>query len=243
MICPEYKANRRNDLTPEEAEDLKIAYSQFDILRDKVLPYMGFSNIFYQNGYEADDLIALICYRLPDDTMIISSDNDLFQLLRQDRFCPVRMWNFKAINDEAHFSQAWHGLKPIDWVKVKAIAGCDGDNVKGIYGIGPDSAAKYVAGILKGKKLEQIERWKKESKEKWDINFALVTLPFAGLRPINIKWINSDNISVEKFEAIFGQYGFRSLLGEGSAKWKEAFFGGNKDGGKSGTPPVRKIQR
>lgn len=245
LIDPEYKANRRKDLTDEQQEDLSIAYGQFDELREKVLPYMGFSNIFHQTGYEADDLIAHIVYRFPDDTIIVSADNDLFQLIRHDRFCPVRMWNFKTINDEARFTTDWFGLKPSDWVMVKTIAGCSGDNVIGVTGVGDVTAAKYVAGVLKGKKVELIENWQKEDKAKMDRNHALVSLPFySGKKPIKIDGIQEDFITQEKFQVTFGQYGFRSLLAvDEMAKWTKSFFGGLDNGGVFGPNAIRKIQR
>jgi DNA polymerase-1 len=222
LIYPEYKAHRRVDMTEEETADLEDAYAQFDELRERFLPYLGFKNIFHQGGYEADDLIAYIVYRIPDDTMIVSADNDLFQLLKNDRFCPVRMWNFKVINTEEEFSKSWFGLKPIDWPNVKAISGCTSDNVVGVPGVGEITAAKYVAKILLGSKRGLIE----DSKQLIQFNQRLVGLPFAGKKPIKPINLDEDEISPTKFKAGFGQYGFRSLLtAEAEAKWMKSFFG------------------
>ena len=51
-MYPEYKANRRIDLTDIEKRDLTLAFRQFDDLKKKVLPRLGFANIFYQKKYQ-----------------------------------------------------------------------------------------------------------------------------------------------------------------------------------------------
>lgn len=230
LIYPQYKNNRRKDLTDEERSDLNIARSQFEELRTNVLPYMGFENIFHQTGYEADDLIAWVAARFPDETTIVSADNDLFQLLLSHRFCPVQMWNFRVMNTEESFSKEWYGIRPIDWVKVKAIAGCSSDNIAGVSGVGEPSAAKYVAGILKGKRKDDIDN----ADELIKFNYRLVGLPYLGIKQINIPEIKKDSISAEKFKMVFGQYGFKSLLyGDEVKKWTDSFFQGyNKTEGK-----------
>jgi len=224
LICPDYKANRQQYASDEERADSELAFVQFDELREKILPYMGFVNIFHQTGYESDDLIAWIVARFPDDTVIVSSDNDLLQLLVDHRFNPVRRWDFKELIDEAWFTKNWHGLKPFDWIRVKAIAGCKTDNVIGVKGVAEPSAAKYVAGLLPdGVKKKSID----DAKDLIDFNIPLVGLPFNGRKPIRISGIEKDNISEDKFSLTFGQYGFRSLLsGEETKKWTNSFFGG-----------------
>jgi len=227
LIYPDYKGQRRVDMTEEESENYEIALEQFDEIREKVLPYMGFNNIFHQTGYEADDLIAHIVYRIPDDTVIVSADKDLFQLLRKDRFTPVKMWNFNAINDEDRFSGDWFGLKPKDWIKVKAIAGCTSDNIAGLPGVGDLTAAKYVAGALKQERLDAIKNRLSKFESGYALNHRLVALPYGGIKPIRITTLYEDYIDEKKFRLCFGQYGFRSLLYDDQiTKWKKSFFGG-----------------
>jgi len=243
LECPSYKASRRKDLTDVQIIDMQDVFRQFDEIRELLLPVMGFVNSFQQSGYEADDLIAHIVYRIPDDTVIVSTDNDLLQLIRHDRFCPVRIYNYKNITDETMFRQAWYGLDPIKWAEVKAIAGCNSDEVKGIVGVGETTAAKYLMGMAKGKGLERIES--KMGKEIAYRNMSLVGLPYCnGLKPIKITEMGEDSLSIEKFKVIFGQYGFRSLLKEEEVdKWTRSFFGGKEDGGESRKASVWKIQR
>lgn len=223
IACPEYKAKRIKDRDQDEKVDMEDAFRQFDEIRELLLPTMGFKNIFQQNGYEADDLIAYITMRIPDDTIICSTDNDLLQLIHQDRFCPVKMYNFKAITDESAFRNAWFNLSPPKWAVVKALAGCTTDEVKGIVGVGELTAAKYLAGILKGRNLEKIDS--EESKAIFNKNFPLVALPYSGIKPIRNIQLQLDDITIIKFKSIFQQYGFRSLLREEEVeKWSNSFF-------------------
>ena len=240
---PSYKGSRRKDLTEEQQADFKIAFGQFDEIRELLLPVMGFANNFQQSGYEADDLIAHIAFRIPDDTVIVSTDNDLLQLIHHDRFCPVKIYNYKGVTDEAEFRKAWFDLDPIKWARVKAIAGCNSDEVKGIVGVGETTAAKYLMGMARGKGLEKIES--EEGKAIAYRNMSLVELPYVnGLKPIKITELGEDSLSIEKFKAIFGQYGFKSLLREDEViRWTRSFFGGKTDGGVARENPVRKILR
>jgi DNA polymerase-1 len=223
LVYPEYKANRRVDKTEEQLKELEDAYRQFDDIRTLVLPMMGFKNIFHQGGYEADDLIAWVVQRFPESQMIVTGDDDLLQLLWYDKFNPILFYNYRGITDEAIFSSHWFGLPPRKWASVKAIAGCSGDNVKGIEGVGELTAARYVAGVLKdGAAKQKIES--DDGRAIFKRNFGLVALPFSGLKPINIPELCEDELMLEKFKSLFGQYGFRSLLkDEYVEKWSKPF--------------------
>lgn len=233
LIYPEYKNNRAKakDMEPQKRQDLSLAYGQFDLLRNSVLSEMGFSNIFHQTGYEADDLISWIAMRIPDNTIIVSADNDLYQLLKNDRYCPVKIWNCKSINDEQRFKTDWFGLNPRQWIEIKSIAGCNSDNISGAYGIGEISAARFLVDQLKGEKQKKIQEWVKG--EKMIINRRLITLPFPGKKQIDIKCTEEDKISPSAFKEVFSKYGFRSLLKEEEiSKWHKAFFPMKGNGGK-----------
>jgi 5'-3' exonuclease len=207
--CSSYKAKRRQDQTPEQMADMADAFRQFDEIREILLPAMGFKNIFQQSGYEADDLIANLSINYPEKTIIVSTDNDMLQCI-SDR---TSIYNFKETIDVASFKRAWFDLDPIQWITVKSIAGCSSDEIKGIMGVGEQTAAKYLAGLIKGKKLEKIVSL--EGKEIASKNEPLISLPYRlGAKPIKIPEFHNDEISEERFQSIFGQYGFKSLLKE-----------------------------
>jgi DNA polymerase I len=219
LVYPQYKANRRIGLTAEEMEALMDAYRQFDDIKDILLPMMGFVNNFRQTGYEGDDIIGWISSAIPGKYMIVSGDADLLQLLTDD----VYIYNFNNVITPEIFSAGHFGISPKQYALVKAIAGCDGDNVKGIVGVGEKSAAKYIAGLHLGPAMMgKIES--DDGKRITRTNLPVVTLPYMGPKPYKINALSEDEITPSKFKAMFGQYGFRSLLKEEEiAKWVGVF--------------------
>ena len=219
FIYPEYKANRKKDLTPEEAKDLKIGFQQFTELRIDVLPRMGFSNVYMQTGYEADDFMAAYFYKSKDELVVVSTDEDMYQILGPK----VQLYNqrTKKIKTWAWFTNEYD-ISPKTWVDVKAIAGCSSDNVKGIVGVGEKTAVKYLRNELKheSKKYRDII----DGKEIIERNKPVVNLPFTkGKLPLVMKE-KKDQFSKEKFIDVFVDYDFQSFLKKDKLdKWCEVF--------------------
>jgi len=203
-IYPTYKENRRKEQTPEEQQLYKIAFKQFHELRLKVLPKFGFKNNFIQTGMEADDLIAIITQNYDQELVIISADQDLYQLLSPN----VSMYSSKGkkLTTEQSFTEKYD-ITPKEWVTVKQVAGCNTDNVKGIKGVGEKTAIKYIKNKL-GKHTKTynsivcgdtiIER-----------NEALVKLPFKGTKTPKIK--QDRPFYLANFIELTDEYGFRSM--------------------------------
>ncbi len=213
-IYPGYKERRRKILTEEEKVLNELAYKQFEIIKTYVLPKLGFINNFTFDGYEGDDIIAKIAQNNHEMIKIISSDNDLYQLLSKDIW--MYLLNKKELYTDIDFMEEW-GIKPAYWSVAKAIAGCPGDDVFGIKGVGEKTACKYILGILK-----------KESKAYQNIlkgyeiiqkNKEVVTLPFPGLPKIELK---KDELSYKGFLEICSKFGFQSFTyREERFRWKE----------------------
>jgi DNA polymerase-1 len=173
----EYKGNRHREQTPEERAAFNELGNQIYLLKTRYLKELGFKNIFYEQGYEADDLIASLCQRLTkvQSGIIVSSDHDLFQLLSEQ----VCLWSPQRKQAVTHTSFAEEfGVTPAQWPRVKAIAGCKSDNIPGVVGVGEKTAAKYVRGDLtaNSKAFQKIE----ETKPIWKALRGLVKLPFPG---------------------------------------------------------------
>jgi DNA polymerase-1 len=219
-ISPVYKANRtKTDKSDEEKEFDAIAYKQFHIIRDKVLPYIGFKNNFFYEGYEADDIIAeIIMSQVDDKFVIVSADSDLYQLLFDKE---VTMYNTKS-KKEVTYSDfvEEHSIYPDDWLEVKAIAGCSSDNVIGVHGVGEKTAIKFIKGELSPslKTYQNI----KNSRSIIDKNLELVSLPFPGTpTPVLVK----DSLDVINFIEICQRFGFESLINKDSLNvWKTYIF-------------------
>lgn len=212
-IYPEYKANRKDNLTEEQKEENQIAYTQFEEIKTKVLPCLGFNNNFFQDGYESDDIIAAILQDFPGDVpVVVSSDKDLYQLL--DR-CSIYNITKKELYTKELFVREF-GIRPSRWATVKAIAGCVTDNVKGAEKVGEKTAIKYLKGELKStlKTYDSIVNFDSST------NKTLVTLPFQGTIKPSLK-INS--FSKEKFIYVFQEYGFQSFITNFN-KWEKYFL-------------------
>jgi len=212
LIYPRYKENRhKKDLSEEEQENLRIIFHQFQQLHQEILPKLGFKNNYRQTGYEADDLIAHVVQRFPGNHVIVSSDNDLWQLIDLGRDTSIVIFNprKKNILDHERFMSSF-GIPPRKWAEVKAIAGCSSDNVEGIPGVGEKTAIKYLTGgLTKGKVHQKIV----SSDPIIRRNRELVYLPFAAKVPIKIKRLNRHEVfSPDRFVEVFDQFGFESFL-------------------------------
>lgn len=219
LIYPEYKANRRKDLNEVERKDLALAFKQFDELKEKVLPELGFRNIFRQVGYEADDMIAeVVLKEVQKDFVIVSTDKDLYQLLG---LAPIYNQKTKKIitlvDFENKYSIPWY-----EWVKVKSLMGDPGDNIEGIKDVGIVRAVQYIKSELpKGKILDRIHS--DGGQKIINRNMELIALPFEGRKKIRINFAK-DKLDKDKFISIFVDHGFESFLKrETLNKWVEAF--------------------
>lgn len=214
-LYPSYKANRRPDDRPQEEKELDaIAYKQFDEIRTKVLPDLGFKNIYMLEGYESDDLMAILSKQLPGPNIVVSNDKDMYQILS---YCSLYSVSKKQLTTKIEFERTFK-IKPEEWSEVKALAGCSGDNVEGIPGVGEKTAIKYLKGELnKGKVFTKIE----ESKTIRDRNRVLVSLPFKDM-PLPV--YKKNRLLARTFLGVFSTYGLLSMSqGILWSKWTKFF--------------------
>ena len=218
LIYPEYKANRRKDLTEQEEIDYALAFKQFDALREKVLPGLGFSNIFQQNGYEADDLIAEVVLHTDGEFIVVSTDKDLYQLLHK---CNIYNQRVKKIFTHEDFQELYN-IHCSDWVRIKSLMGDSGDNIPGILGVGIVKATQHIKNELsEGKIKDRI--LSEESIELTLRNLKLVELPYPGIKKIKMTR-KEDEFDKFKFIDTFVDYGFESFLRKDTLnKWVDLF--------------------
>ncbi|MCB1421851.1 MAG: DNA polymerase I [Nitratireductor sp.] len=133
-IFPEYKANRS-----EPPEDLR---PQFGLIREATRAF----NLpcIEMEGYEADDLIATYAKEAASaggDVTIISSDKDLMQLIGPK----VSMYD--SMKDRQmgvpEVIEKW-GVPPEKMIDLQALSGDSTDNIPGVPGIGPKTAAQLL---------------------------------------------------------------------------------------------------
>lgn len=141
-IYADYKAHR-----PAPPEDL---VPQFALVREATLA-LNLPSIELSN-YEADDLIAAYAKVASDagiETVIVSSDKDLMQLIRDgvSMYDPMKQ---KHIGEAAVIEK--FGVPPNKVIEVQALIGDSVDNVPGVPSIGPKTAAELIIeyGSLEG---------------------------------------------------------------------------------------------
>lgn len=225
-IYPQYKGNRAIKRNLDDERDRQSAFRQFDLLREDILPQLGFGawNL-YQHGYEADDLIACVTEMIDGKKIIVSQDHDLYQLLTSE----TSIYNSR--NRGLFFEEDFrmeYGIAPEQWVDVKAIAGCSGDNVEGVFRVGEATAVKYIRGELSNKSRTYAEIV--IEKERIDLNRRLVRLPFEGCRKLlledgRLPGSGRSYMCEMGFQNVCKQYGFDSFLSEQKYQEWAALFG------------------
>lgn len=175
-LDPQYKANR-----PPPPQDFEPQVRRcLSILAQLHVPVLAIE------GVEADDVIATLVRRIrrshPEMRIrIVSKDKDLGQLLdEQTELFDVHTG--ESVGVEKLFESK--GVRPQHVVDMLALMGDTVDNVKGVEGIGPKTAAQLIAsyGSLEGvlehlgeltpKRRQAIEA----ARERLPLNRTLITL-------------------------------------------------------------------
>lgn len=133
-----YKANR------EEADD--IFKQQIPMVKE-VLESFSIP-VLSVNGFEADDIIATIDKRHSGQwakTIIVTGDQDLFQLVDLDTFVYLsgRRFSESKLFDEAGVKEKM-GVTPAQITDYKALKGDPSDNIPGVKGIGEKTAIELL---------------------------------------------------------------------------------------------------
>ncbi len=211
-IYPEYKANRG-----EAPDDL---IPQFPLIRECVKSF----NIpqLEVEGYEADDLIATyssLANKNKIETIIVSSDKDLMQLVNKNvtMLDPMKNKIIEIKDVEEKF-----GVKPDKVIYIQALTGDKVDNIPGAPGIGPKTASQLINefqdidGLFQN--LEKIKQEKRrnvlyESEKDVRLSLELVKLKNDINLSISINDIKTYNELKNKNNKIFDfltQQGFKS---------------------------------
>ncbi|HIT76380.1 MAG TPA: DNA polymerase I [Candidatus Avipropionibacterium avicola] len=136
----EYKANRST--SPDEFK------GQVDLIKEVLdalsVPWLDL------DGYEADDIIATwatSATTLPDvEVLICTGDRDALQLVT-DRV--TVLYPRKGVSDLARMTpeavEEKYGVTPARYPELAALVGETSDNLPGVPGVGPKTAAKWLA--------------------------------------------------------------------------------------------------
>lgn len=221
-LYPEYKSNRNM----ERDEDDKAMFAQFTKLRRDLLPDIGFRNIYQRKGLEADDLIAVLVGLLYDAgayPLVVSTDHDLYQLLDMcDIHRPLAGKRKGTITREELVKR--YGVRPDQWVAVRALQGDVSDAIPGVNGVGEKTAIKFVRGELP---VGSAARKNIAVASGFGIvhrNEQLMHLPYELAGDVRLPYPMPEHISLDEFIRVCNQYGFRHFLKPDIlAQWRESF--------------------
>ena len=145
-LYPDYKANR--DVMPEDLrEQIEPVVS--------MVPAMGVP-LLRVGGVEADDVIGTLATQAAEqglDTLISTTDKDFAQLVGPR--VKLVNWSNNRVMDSAAVEEKF-GVGPERIREYLALAGDSSDNIPGVRGVGPKTAAKWLRtyGSLDGVKAQ-----------------------------------------------------------------------------------------
>ncbi|NQT47641.1 MAG: DNA polymerase I [Chloroflexi bacterium] len=134
----EYKAHR-----PETPDELRRQFGRVhEIVEAFNIP------VFELDGYEADDLLGTISRAAASegmDTIIVSGDNDMLQLVSPGVkvLLPQRTFGETILYDAAAVQQKY-GIAPGQVPDHKGLKGDPSDNIPGVLGVGEKTATKLI---------------------------------------------------------------------------------------------------
>ena len=133
-----YKGGRNE--TPREMS------GQIDLI-DKVMGAWGIKTIKLP-GWEADDILATLAAQgeaAGFEVLLVSGDRDAFQLITDNVFV---LYPRKGVSDiprmDAEAIQEKYFVSPAQYSDLAALVGETADNLPGVPGVGPKTAAKWI---------------------------------------------------------------------------------------------------
>lgn len=209
----EYKAGRSK--TPEEF------HGQIDLIQ-KVMEAMNIPSIT-MDGFEADDIIATLARVGEDegwDVLVVSGDRDAFQLITEKT---TVLYPKKGISDippmDAAAVEAKYFVQPGQYPDLAALVGESADNLPGVPGVGPKTAAKWInlyGGLeaildqvdsIKGKVGESLRAHLDDVRRNRRLNRLLTDLDL----PVELGALELEHPNQDAIEELFDALQFNTL--------------------------------
>ncbi len=208
-LYAEYKANR--SAMPDDLRQ-QVPYVK------EIIEGLGIPQLMEQ-GFEADDIIAAVVKKLEGKAriLIVSGDKDLCQLVSDD----VTIW--EPMKDETYDRQGVFdrlGIWPEQVADYLALCGDASDNIPGVAGIGPKTAAallsdfssldRLLSGLNQIKKQTLREKLEKKA-ELLPLWKKLVSLNADVCVQENIEAFHRKKMDIELLEGLFQRFEFEKL--------------------------------
>ena len=203
-------------------EDLKVQVPLIkDILKTMNIP------VVTQEGYEADDIIGTLSKNAGDDGMnvvIVSGDKDLLQLV-DEKVTVKNPKTSRGVTTVTDYTpekvQEEYGVTTEEFVLLKAIMGDTSDNIPGVKGVGPKTAAPIVAQYhtlesviehIPDLRSESLKKKMNDGIESMKMSYFLASID----REVPLEFKTCDakltHIFTPEAHEVFKKYNFRSLL-------------------------------
>lgn len=214
-IFKEYKATRQ-----ESPEDIR---SGIPIVKEII---RGFNiPILELDGYEADDIIGTIARRAEKEgfeVFMMTPDKDFGQLVSEKihLYKPAYMGNAVDVLGPKEVCEKWDIEEVSQVIDMLGLQGDTSDNIPGIPGIGPKTAAellkhyKTVEGVvahaseLKGKQRERVEQFGEQA----ILSKKLATI----VTDVPVPWDEEDLVytgpDTEKLKPILEELEFKTMM-------------------------------
>ena len=209
-LYPEYKITRKP--TPEDFHPQ--AQRIMEIVRKMGIPVLELE------GYEADDILATAAERFASpqlDVVLVSRDKDLDQLVGPH--CTLYDPMKDEIIDAAAIERE-KGFRPDQAVEVQTLTGDSTDNIPGVPGVGPKTAAKLIARYGTADEViahadEQTPKLKENLKAAAatiELSRKLVTLDRNLPIELSLDDMRLDRIDGEAVRPVLAELGFNRLM-------------------------------
>jgi DNA polymerase I len=209
----EYKAGRSK--TPEEF------HGQVNLII-KVMEAMNIPTVSV-DGFEADDIVATFAAQAEAagwDTRVVSGDRDAFQLITDKT---TVLYPKKGVSDippmDAAAIEAKYGVAPERYPDLAALVGETADNLPGVPGVGPKTAAKWInlygtveqvlehAGEITGKAGQSLREHEADVRRNRRLNHLLRDMEL----PVALEATQLEHPDHEQIEELFDALQFNTV--------------------------------
>jgi 5'-3' exonuclease len=171
--------------------------------------YAGMSSAI-KDEYEADDVIAYIVRdrRFQNrDTIIVSSDHDMYATLTRDNLYLLRGKAQDPLESRTSFMQE-QGWDPVHYQAVLALQGDSSDNIAGVPGVGPTKAVN----MLKKRNWDLATVAAKDLKTPEHLKVVHMNYSIMTFRDIPDLVISTSKRDKEMLRAFYEHWQFKSLM-------------------------------
>jgi DNA polymerase-1 len=210
-VYEEYKATRKampDNLIPQ------IPYIK-DVVRGFSIP------VIEEEGMEADDIIGTLVKNYSPkgiDTVIITGDKDLMQLVSDD---VILVDTMKDITYDVEGVKGRFGVEPAKVIEILGLAGDTSDNIPGVPGVGEKTALKLIQefGSIENV-IENVDRVKnarvrnnlKEYANQARLSRELATIKTDIELDLDMEQLRREEPDAEALKELFKEFEFSSLL-------------------------------